>query len=264
MIAITLPAAYTELNRLDAFMTALLPPPLDALRPAVQLAVHELCINIIEHAYAGKTGEITITGEVRDWVLLLVVRDTAPRTYHPPAVPPHLPPPVLLPEGGWGMAIVHNTMDQVTYQSLLVGNEWRLTKRLMEEGGTMAQPVTRRTLLVVDDEVITHKLITYTLKSLNFDVLGAEDGESALRLLREHPVQLIFMDINLPGADGFSLIRRLRELPGLAAVPLVIITGRDHPDDTVRAQELGASQFLYKPFSTGELRELVRSMLGID
>lgn len=263
MIVITLDASYAELSRLDEFMHRLLPPPLDVLRPAVQLAVHELCINIIEHAYAGSTGTITISGEIREQVLTLILRDTAARIYDPPALPPDTPSPVLLPEGGWGMAIVHTTMDLVTYQPLPTGNEWRLTKRLMGEGGTMAQPVTRRTLLVVDDEVITHKLITYTLKPLNIDVIGAEDGESALRLLREHPVQLIFMDINLPGTDGFSLIRRLRELPGLAAVPLVIITGRDHPDDTARAQELGASQFLYKPFSTGELRELVRSMLSM-
>lgn len=119
------------------------------------------------------------------------------------------------------------------------------------------------TLLVVDDESITRRLVAYTLKILGVEVLGAGTGQEALDVVAEHKIGMVLVDINLPGMDGFMLIRRLRELPSMQGVPLITFTARDHPDDEQRARDLGVSGFLYKPFSTQDLRSLVAHHLQL-
>lgn len=118
-------------------------------------------------------------------------------------------------------------------------------------------------LLVVDDESITQRLVMYTLKPLGVEVLGAGDGATALELAATQPVGMMLVDINLPEMDGFALIEQLKAMPHLRDVPLVTFTARNHPEDEARAQELGAVGFLYKPFSTQELRNLVSEHLGL-
>jgi two-component system chemotaxis response regulator CheY len=118
-------------------------------------------------------------------------------------------------------------------------------------------------LLVVDDETMTRRLVTHILRPLGIDVVGVGDGEAALGIAASATPAVILVDLNLPGMDGFSLIAALRALPHLAAVPIYAFTARNHPDDEAQARALGASGFLYKPFSTGELRALVGRELGL-
>jgi two-component system chemotaxis response regulator CheY len=117
-------------------------------------------------------------------------------------------------------------------------------------------------LLVVDDESITQRLVMYTLKPLGIEVLGAGDGATALELAATQPIGMMLVDINLPEMDGFALIEQLKAMPHLKDVPLVTFTARNHTEDETRAKELGAVGFLYKPFSTQELRNLVSAYLG--
>jgi two-component system chemotaxis response regulator CheY len=119
-----------------------------------------------------------------------------------------------------------------------------------------------RTLLVVDDESTTRRLVMFTLRPLDVTVIGAEDGRTALEIASQQPVDMLLVDINLPVMDGFSLIEQLKAMPHLREVPLVTFTARNHPQDEARARELGAVGFLYKPFSTQELRALVTHYLG--
>jgi CheY-like chemotaxis protein len=119
-----------------------------------------------------------------------------------------------------------------------------------------------RTLLVVDDESITRRLVMYTLKALNVEVVGAGDGQSALELASTHSIDMMLVDINLPQMDGFTLIQKLKAMPHLSDVPLITFSARSNPQDEARAQELGATGFLSKPFSTQELRTLVAQYLG--
>ena len=119
------------------------------------------------------------------------------------------------------------------------------------------------TLLVVDDESTTRRLVMYTLRSLNVDVIGADDGASALEIASQQPIHMLLVDLNLPIMDGFSLIARLKAMPQLRDVPLVAFTARNHPEDEARVRELGAAGFLYKPFSTQDLRALVSRHLGL-
>jgi CheY-like chemotaxis protein len=117
-------------------------------------------------------------------------------------------------------------------------------------------------VLVVDDESVTRRLVGHTLKSLNVEVVGAEDGGEAITLAGENTPALVLVDINLPDIDGFGLIQQLKALPNMANVPMIMFTARNHSGDALRAKEVGAAGFLYKPFSTQELRDLVTRYLN--
>lgn len=256
-----LTASYDALDALEPWLQAIMPDVVVSERSMIRLALHELCINIIEHGYGQHPGMIWLDAERDGDRLQVTIRDWAPNAFSN-RDSYRKPSPVLIPERGWGMGIMKSILDQIDHQRLEDGNQWRLTKQLSEvDSGeaAKAQPV----VLVVDDEVITHRLISYTLKPFGIDVLGVDAGDAAFELLRERSFALVFMDINMPGMDGFTLMNRLRELPHMANVPLVIITGRDHPGDETRAQRAGASRFLYKPFSTAELRTLVHDLLKL-
>jgi len=110
-------------------------------------------------------------------------------------------------------------------------------------------------LLVVDDEAVTRRVVIYALQAIGVQVIDAKDAASALELAQEHAVDLMLVDINLPDMDGFSLMKRLRALQ--ANPPIIAFTARNNPSDEVQARDAGAVDFLYKPFSTQELRDLV-------
>lgn len=112
-------------------------------------------------------------------------------------------------------------------------------------------------ILVVDDESVTRRVVTYALKSINIEVIDAENGTQALELAQEHELQLAIVDINLPDMDGFTVMQKLKRIPHLQDIPMIIFTARNHAGDEDTALQMGASGFLFKPFSTQELRDLV-------
>lgn len=117
-------------------------------------------------------------------------------------------------------------------------------------------------LLVVDDESIIRRLVIHTLKSMEIETVSAEAGYAGIEIGSQEMFDIILVDINLPDIDGFEVIGQLRQLPHLAQVPIIAFTARSQPEDQPRAYEVGATGFLYKPFSTQELRDLVKLHLG--
>lgn len=117
-------------------------------------------------------------------------------------------------------------------------------------------------VLVVDDESVTRRVVIYALKSLDIEVIGAANGIQALELVQTHSLALAIVDINLPDMDGFEIIRRLKSMPGIQQIPIIMFTARNQPGDEIAALEAGATGFLYKPFSTQELRDLVKQHLS--
>lgn len=117
-------------------------------------------------------------------------------------------------------------------------------------------------ILIVDDESVTRRLVVHTLKAIEVEAVGAADGIEALSLAQEQTFALAIVDINLPDMDGFTLVRRLKALPTMAQVPFIMFTARNDRGDQAQAQEAGAIGFLYKPFSTQELRDLVKTHLS--
>src|SRR4051794_1111062 len=114
------------------------------------------------------------------------------------------------------------------------------------------------TILLVDDEDAVQKLLTYPLEHEGFRVLQARDGEEALRCFEREHVDLVVLDLMLPQIDGLEVCRRLR---ASSAVPIIMLTARDDELDKVVGLELGADDYITKPFSIREFRSRVRALL---
>jgi two-component system alkaline phosphatase synthesis response regulator PhoP len=115
-----------------------------------------------------------------------------------------------------------------------------------------------QTILVVDDEARIVKLVRDYLERAGLTVLSARDGETALALARRERPDLIILDLMLPGVDGLDVCRRLRQESG---VPIIMLTARVEEADRVVGLELGADDYVTKPFSPRELVARVRATL---
>jgi DNA-binding response OmpR family regulator len=115
-----------------------------------------------------------------------------------------------------------------------------------------------RTILVVEDEMKIARLVRDYLAHAGFDVIVTEDGESALASARGQKPDLIVLDLGLPGRDGLDVTRELRRTSN---VPIVMLTARGDEADRVVGLELGADDYIVKPFSPKELVARVRAVL---
>ena len=113
-------------------------------------------------------------------------------------------------------------------------------------------------VLVVDDEPETIKYLSANLRARGYEVLAAGDGRAALKLFEQAWVDLVILDISLPGLDGFQVCQAIR---AQAKVPIVMLSARGQEKDIVRALDLGADDYLTKPFGAGELMARVRAAL---
>jgi DNA-binding response OmpR family regulator len=114
------------------------------------------------------------------------------------------------------------------------------------------------TILLVDDEESVQKLLAYPLERDGFRVVQARDGEEALERFAAGPADLVVLDIMLPKLDGLEVCRRLR---AQSAVPIIMLTARDDEVDKVIGLEIGADDYITKPFSIREFRSRVRALL---
>jgi DNA-binding response OmpR family regulator len=119
-------------------------------------------------------------------------------------------------------------------------------------------PDSSSTILLVDDEDAIQQLLTYPLQRDGYRVVQARDGEEALARFAEETVDLVVLDIMLPRIDGLEVCRRLR---ATSTVPIIMLTARDDELDKVLGLELGADDYITKPFSIREFRSRVRALL---
>src|SRR5581483_3938897 len=121
-----------------------------------------------------------------------------------------------------------------------------------------ARMTTEATIMLVDDEESIQKLLTYPLEREGYRVVQARDGEEALRRFAEQPVDLVVLDVMLPKLDGLEVCRQLR---ARSSVPIIMLTARDDELDKVLGLELGADDYVTKPFSIREFRSRTRALL---
>jgi DNA-binding response OmpR family regulator len=114
------------------------------------------------------------------------------------------------------------------------------------------------TILLVDDEDAVQKLLTYPLEREGFRVVSARNGQEALDRFGEANPDLVVLDIMLPGVDGLEVCKALR---ARSSVPIIMLTARDDELDKVLGLELGADDYITKPFSIREFRSRVRALL---
>jgi DNA-binding response OmpR family regulator len=126
---------------------------------------------------------------------------------------------------------------------------------------TAANPTEARTILVVDDDAALRDTLAYNLRSEGYRVLTAADGVAALETARQSVPDLVLLDLMLPRLDGLEVCRRLRASAETAKVPILMLTARGEETDKVVGLELGADDYVTKPFSWNEVRARVRALL---
>ncbi|BFU60901.1 MULTISPECIES: two-component system response regulator ArcA [Rodentibacter] len=113
-------------------------------------------------------------------------------------------------------------------------------------------------ILIVEDEAVTRNILKGIFEGEGYTVLEAQDGTEMHQILNDNAVNLVVMDINLPGKNGLLLARELREYANL---PLIFLTGRDNEVDKILGLEIGADDYLTKPFNPRELTIRARNLL---
>ncbi|HVV74142.1 MAG TPA: response regulator, partial [Verrucomicrobiae bacterium] len=108
-------------------------------------------------------------------------------------------------------------------------------------------------VLVVDDEAISRRAVTYALEKAKLKAVSVEDPQVAYQLLSEKPFDLIFLDVDMPGMNGFELCAKLRSLPAHKKTPVVFVTGLNDLESRANSMVSGGNDFIAKPFLFIEL-----------
>lgn len=122
-------------------------------------------------------------------------------------------------------------------------------------------PAQKKRILVADDDPAISRLLERIL-GRDYDVVVASDGGGALALADTCSPQLLILDVMMPGMDGFVLAQKIRLLPHLKGVPIIFLTARDGPLDTIKGIQAGARHYLTKPFKIEDLVAKVKKTLG--
>jgi len=117
------------------------------------------------------------------------------------------------------------------------------------------------TILVIDDEKDLIELVRYNLEKEGFDVIAATDGQSGLEVVKKHRPDLVVLDLMMPGLDGLQVCQRLRSDPRSGRIPVIMLTAKATEADRVVGLELGADDYITKPFSPREVVARVKAVL---
>jgi cyclic di-GMP phosphodiesterase len=122
----------------------------------------------------------------------------------------------------------------------------------------------RPRVLVVEDDVANRALLTHLLTRAGYDALAVSDGRDGLRAALEEAPNLVLLDVELPGMNGFDVCRALRADARTVGLPVILLTGRSSTTDVVAGLDAGADDFLRKPYDQAELMARVRSVLRLS
>lgn len=117
-------------------------------------------------------------------------------------------------------------------------------------------------IITVDDAATIRRLVGYTLRGVGHEVIEAEDGEDALRVLGKERVDLVITDVNMPKMDGIELVRRLRALADFRSTPILLLTTESDPEKKKQGREAGATGWITKPFQPEQLLAAVAKVTG--
>lgn len=165
---------------------------------------------------------------------------------------------------GWNTACVE--MPSSTFASVrtvfdLIGPKHQRARPAHATATGM--PAITGTVLVIDDQPINQQVLALILERNNLRVRVAGDGDRGLELVQREPIDLVLLDIMLPGLDGYEILSRLSGDPATKDIPVILISSLDTVADKVRGIELGASDYITKPFDPQEVLARVRTHLRI-
>jgi two-component system, OmpR family, alkaline phosphatase synthesis response regulator PhoP len=121
--------------------------------------------------------------------------------------------------------------------------------------------VDRKRILVVDDEIYIVHILEFTLTMEGYEVLTAADGEEALRRLEQDRPDLVVLDIMMPKIDGYEGLRRIRADEEFRTLPVILLSAKGRPVDRETGLEIGADDYIVKPFSPRRLLEKIQDLL---
>jgi two-component system, OmpR family, alkaline phosphatase synthesis response regulator PhoP len=121
-----------------------------------------------------------------------------------------------------------------------------------------------QTILVVDDDPHVRRLVEINLRELGCAIEMAGDGEEALARIATEKPDLVILDVMMPRLDGFETLKRLRDDPASAGIPVIMLTARSQDDDVFEGYGRGAQWYLTKPFAPDELRAAVRRVMELS
>lgn len=119
------------------------------------------------------------------------------------------------------------------------------------------------TIMVVEDEQKTYLVLERILSNQGYRTISAQNGQEALDMMENHPVDLILLDIVMPGMSGFEVCRNLKQNPRRQFIPIILVTGRVRQEDKIKGIEAGADDFLNKPVNVPEMLARIRSLLRL-
>ena len=119
-------------------------------------------------------------------------------------------------------------------------------------------------VLIIDDSPTVVAVLRKALRSAGYSTLAAADAEEGLTLIAQDPPELIFLDIILPGMNGFNALRTIRKMPEWQHIPVIMISGNEHATEQFYANRIGADDFMKKPFSRHEIFARIEMLLDGD
>ncbi|MDK2912278.1 MAG: two-component system, OmpR family, alkaline phosphatase synthesis response regulator PhoP [Methanolobus sp.] len=120
---------------------------------------------------------------------------------------------------------------------------------------------TREKILIVDEEIDASTALKVALEAEGYNVIEALDGYEGIRKAKSETPDVILLDIMMPGMDGFEVCRRLKADPASSHIPVIMLTAKGEIDDKVEGLELGADDYVTKPFNLKELKARIRMVL---
>ena len=117
-------------------------------------------------------------------------------------------------------------------------------------------------IVVADDDPIVTKFLSAIFRDEGFDVSTADDGEKALKVIREARPDLVILDLVMPYHDGFEICQKIKSAAETADVPVIILSMKEREQDALRAFEVGADDYIRKPFNALELVARARKLMG--
>lgn len=118
-------------------------------------------------------------------------------------------------------------------------------------------------ILVVDDEVYILHILDFILGAENYEVITATNGDQALQKVRDEKPDLVILDIMMPKLDGYEACRIIKSDPATSHIPVILLTAKGREVDQKLGREVGASDYITKPFSPTKLIDRVQSILGV-
>ncbi len=127
----------------------------------------------------------------------------------------------------------------------------------------MSETQTKSRVLVADDDVNLRRILSLFLRNAGYDTLEAADGHQALDFIRSQRPDAVILDVMMPGLDGFTLCRLVKETPDTRGIPIVICTARNRKEDLVTAIRAGAEDYIVKPFTKETVLSKVQKVLAV-